>query len=81
MKKLHLILLIAFFCISIAGCAALQKAASEVTPEQQTQMTNQIATTAGPFIPQPYQIPATLIAGYLACIGYNWFKDKTKPKV
>lgn len=80
MKRLGaVIFLILFTCV--VGCASLGKAISDVTPEQATQMQNQIATTAGPFIPAPYQLPATALAGWIACIAYNWFKEKTKPKV
>jgi len=81
MKKSTLFLFVVFLCLGIVGCASLKKAMSDVTPEQQAQMTQQVATTAGPFIPVPYQIPATALLGWLACIGYNWFKEKTKPKV
>jgi hypothetical protein len=80
MRKAKLLFFVILLCVGVAGCASLKKAMSDVTPEQQSQMTQQIATTAGPWIPQPYQIPATAILGWLACVGYNWFKEKTKPK-
>lgn len=80
MKKLGSVIFLVSFLLVI-GCASLGKAISDVTPEQTTQMQNQIAATAGPFIPVPYQLPATALAGWIACIAYNWFKEKTKPKV
>lgn len=77
MRKAKLLLLC---CILLVGCASFKEAASQVTPEQQQQMTQQINSVAGPFIPEPYQIPVTAFAGWLACVGYNWFKKKTEDK-
>lgn len=76
MKKAKLLILAIFICIGVAGCASLQKAMSETTSEQQQQISNTVA----PYIPQPYQIPASVLGGYLIAVAYNWFKDKTKPK-
>jgi hypothetical protein len=78
MKRLRMLFFAVAICAALYGCASLKKAIGDVTPEQQAQMQNQIASTAGPFIPQPYQIPATALLGWVACVGYNWFKDKTK---
>jgi len=81
MGRLRLSICLIFLCFILTGCASLFRAISDVTPEQANQMQSQIATTAGPFIPAPYQLPATALAGWIACIAYNWFKEKTKLKV
>ena len=73
MKKALLVLMI----IGVIGCASLKEAMQGVTAEQQSEMTAQVVSVAGPFIPQPYQIPATALLGWFACVGYNWFKKKT----
>ncbi|MFH1318881.1 MAG: hypothetical protein ABIH71_07685 [Candidatus Omnitrophota bacterium] len=81
MKKLKLVFLIMLLGMCAAGCASLKKAMFDVTPEQQAQVQPGVSVAVTPFIPQPYQIPATALAGWLACVGFNWFKEKTKPKV
>ncbi len=81
MRKIKLLLLMLLVFLMVVGCASLKKAVSDVTPEQQVQMQSVLATTAGPLIPTPYQSPITALAGWLACVGYNWFKVKTRAKV
>jgi hypothetical protein len=77
MKKQIVLFTILLFVL--IGCAGLKQAANEVTPAQQAQMTATVQA-ATPFIPAPYQIPAATVIGYLACVAYNYWKDKTTPK-
>jgi hypothetical protein len=81
-KKLFLAIIV--LCFLMIGCAAWQKAVNEVTPTQQTQMQATIAPATAA-IPQPYQLPAAVIGGWLACILFNlgkdWWDKKTNPKV
>ena len=76
----RIVLLLVFVVFLVSGCAAWTKAVNEVTPEQQAQMQANLAPIA-PFIPQPYQAPALVVAGWLACVGYNlgknWWSKKT----
>ena len=74
MKKVFILLVAVSL---LAGCAALQEAMSGVTTEQHTAMSSQVQAVAGPYIPAPYQIPASALIGWIACVGYNWFKKKT----
>ena len=87
-KRLVPIFLISLICV--AGCASLQKAAQEVTPAQQANMTATITpaiTAATAAIPAPYSMPVgtvlPYVLGWLACVGYNfakdWWKAKTVP--
>lgn len=74
-KKLSLVMLILLLCITVAGCASLQKAIGETTPAQISQMQSTTAPITAA-IPMPYALIGAPLIALLAAIGKNWWDDK-----
>lgn len=75
-RQYFLVVIILFIIIS--GCTRLTEAVKDVTPEQLTSTSNQIANTIQ--LPNEYKTPISFLLGILVCIGYNAIKKKEVAK-
>jgi len=79
MKRYFIIFL---FCIFIlTGCAGLNRLVTDIkeikeSGEATQVLSEPVSAIAMPFIPQPYQIPASIFLGYVIALVRRWYKKK-----
>ena len=81
--RFSMFLVVVLGCLLIYGCAAVKKAASEITSADVQSQAAQIQNTVTPFTPAPLQPFVPMVSGvlgYVVCLIRQMYKDHMAEK-